>query len=290
MCMPLRAGDGRYGAAAEPARELRFAVVLARSLEAAARTGWKHLAAPRTALAGFGSSTPACREPAWSRSWPSSPPGRHPHRGLSASADRRLRARRILQQIERIAGYSRQLLRGGPQGGQPLPGHAVVVTAEQQVGRMRPGVGRWQHDPDRRRGRAAAGGADDGRRRLRPLAGPPRNRCVHAPSVARPGPGQQGRISLMRGPKVPTLVPGLNPGRLSSSAGGSVGSKSDGYRQTTCAGQSQRAQEPRCSRPRWHGQGWPDRTRRSHMSQLSLSCTMVSSSANHPEHLDGYGS
>ena len=127
---------------------------------------------------------------------------------VGASPDRRRRTPYILEQGDRVARYSRELLHGGVQGGQPLPGHAVMVTAEQQVGRMRPGRGRWHHDPHYRHGRAAAGRAGDaliGPLTIvgRVLAGLTRKRCVHAQRVPRPGPGQQRRTSLVLRPKVP---------------------------------------------------------------------------------------
>ena len=179
-----------------------------------------------------------------------------PHRahrppGPGPLSDWHRRSRFVVEQRDRIVRYSRQLLRGGVQGGQLLPGHAVVVTAEQQVGRMRPGRGRWHHHPHHRHGRTAAGGAGDGERRLwrgHPLivlAMLPRKRCVHVPTIARPEPGQQRRSSLDRRTKVPyrrggsgSAARGVDLGRLSRPEGGSVGSKTDGYTQTTCAGQS----------------------------------------------------
>ncbi len=125
-----------------------------------------------------------------------------------ASSDRHRSTRYILEQGDRVARYSRELLHGGVQGGQPLPGHTVMVTAEQQVGRMRPGRGRWHHDPHHRHGRAAAGRAGDtliGPLTVvgRVLAGLTRKRCVHALRVPRPGPGQQRRTSLVPRTKVP---------------------------------------------------------------------------------------
>jgi hypothetical protein len=135
---------------------------------------------------------------------------------VGASSDRHRRTRYILEQGDRVARNSREPLHGGVQGGQPLPGHAVMVTAEQQVGRMRPGRGRWHHDPHHWHGRAAAGRAGDaliGPLTIvgRVLAGLTRKRCVHALRVPRPGPGQQRRTSLVLRTKVPRRPGGSGP-------------------------------------------------------------------------------
>ena len=114
---------------------------------------------------------------------------------------------------------------------------------------MRPRLGGRQHHPYHRHGRAAAGRAGAGQGHLaRGLAGLTRKRCVHALRVARPGPAQQRRTSLVLRTKVPHRQGGSRSraalfgsrsftlGRLSRPAVGSVGSKSNGYTQTTCAG------------------------------------------------------
>ena len=208
------------------------------------------------------------------------------------SSDRCRKTRYILEQGDRVARYSRQLLHGGVQGGQLLPGHTVVVTAEQQVGRVRPGCGRWHHDPHHRHGRAAAGRANNA------LIGLTRNRGLHALRIARPRPDQQRRSSLIRRPKVPTarVVPGrrhrelTSAGRLSRPAGVSIGSKTDGYRQTTCAGQRKGRRDRAAPDPGGTDSYGQIGRRRSHMSRLSLTCTMTKSSANYWERRDGYGS
>ena len=210
---------------------------------------------------------------------------------VGASSDRLRRTRYIPEQGDRVTRYSRELLYGGVQGGQPLPGHAVVVTAEQQVGRMRPGRGRWHHDPHHWRGRTTAGRVGDaliGPLTIvgRVLAGLTRKRCVHALRVPRPGPGQQRRTSLVLRTKVPRrpgdsgpMTPQPEPlcsvsevfnlSRLFRPAGGSVRSKTMGIRKQPAQAR-EKAQGPCCSRRRRPGQLWPVRTRAIHMCPAVL--------------------
>lgn len=231
---------------------------------------------------------------------------------VGASSDRRRRTRYILEQGDRVAGYSRELLHGGVQGGQPLPGHAVMVTAEQQVGRMRPGRGRWHHDPHHRHGRAAAGRAGDAligplTTIGRVLAGLTRKRCVHALRVPRPGPGQQRRTSLALRPKVPHRPGGSGPVTPQPEPLCSVSElfnprpafqtsrrqrrvKKQWVYANNLRRPRERPQGPRRSIPRWPGQLWPVRTRAFTCVQLSFTRAMVKSSIKCREYLDGYGS